>query len=596
MKRVLTMLFALLAAITLTSCGEASDDIVEPDPVVPVKFNVQIDVECTQNLLLNKYDVAVLIDSNELGVLDHGTKKTFNAELEEGVYTLSFEEEGDSSVDGSVDIEISKDTRFRYRIFCKGSQIEIQEIKVQEAVELSDSAKALVTNPSVAYVVECLKNVPSIIGIEVDRENNGPVVAGLRNSAGTVFFSSDLVDQGSVRGETVLKKGTDGGGSIDILSTVEEAVARDEYLATFDETFFEPGSHIVVGTLVVRISSELSEEDQVKLQTSIIEVLTAGNIAEPAVSEDAWVAEGSGAKVTGAETKPEEITEPENEPSETTEPEIPEDKQEESEFEVSFSKEYAKRAAVVAMTNAQATDVFTADGSKYDPSKFHSYDDVSGFYMSVYEDGSWVAKDATTWHVDGLTLDIAGYDTYVKASLDVTFDGKNYIISNVTRVIANLKYLDSNDPSKINIEEMNPSASNPFLTVAPELVEKERAETPATESLNAKDTARTNWIESQFSWWDGSHNELEELIISSLNDEKSYKHIDTTYIDVKDETLRDSVNSILQSSGYSRKAEIGDLFIMTEFSAKNAFGGTIKSTAFGISSYANNTISLIGIE
>ena len=109
-------------------------------------------------------------------------------------------------------------------------------------------------------------------------------------------------------------------------------------------------------------------------------------------------------------------------------------------------------------------------------------------------------------------------------------------------------------------------------------------------------SARNRWIQGQFSVWDGAHTELEELIISNLNDEKSYDHIETTYRDISQESSRDEINQILQEAGYSQRVEIGDLFIQTVFSAKNAFGGTVKNTAFGIASYNNNTITLIAIE
>lgn len=107
---------------------------------------------------------------------------------------------------------------------------------------------------------------------------------------------------------------------------------------------------------------------------------------------------------------------------------------------------------------------------------------------------------------------------------------------------------------------------------------------------------RNIWIRNQFSVWDGAHTELEKLIIRNLNDEKSYDHIETTYRDIKDESTRDEINQVLSGAGYSQRVETGDLFIQTVFSAKNAFGGTIKSTAFGIANYNNNTITLIAIE
>ena len=41
---------------------------------------------------------------------------------------------------------------------------------------------------------------------------------------------------------------------------------------------------------------------------------------------------------------------------------------------------------------------------------------------------------------------------------------------------------------------------------------------------------------------------------------------------------------------------INDLLIMTEFSADNIFGGTMKSIAVRISSYSDNMVTLITIE
>lgn len=109
-------------------------------------------------------------------------------------------------------------------------------------------------------------------------------------------------------------------------------------------------------------------------------------------------------------------------------------------------------------------------------------------------------------------------------------------------------------------------------------------------------SARNIWIRDQFSAWDGSHRKLKELILKNLNDEKSYDHIETTYIDVNSEERINNVNKILSDAGYSQRVEMDDLFISTQFSAKNAFGGTVKNTAYGIASYSNQTITLIGIE
>lgn len=108
-------------------------------------------------------------------------------------------------------------------------------------------------------------------------------------------------------------------------------------------------------------------------------------------------------------------------------------------------------------------------------------------------------------------------------------------------------------------------------------------------------SAHNLWIKDQFNPWDGSHFELTKLIKQNLNDEKSYEHIETTYRNIATEDDMNEVNKVLSDSGYSQRVEIGDLFIMTKFSAKNGFGGVIKNTAYGIASYSKNTVTLIDI-
>lgn len=117
----------------------------------------------------------------------------------------------------------------------------------------------------------------------------------------------------------------------------------------------------------------------------------------------------------------------------------------------------------------------------------------------------------------------------------------------------------------------------------------------AMESPNYK-TARNQWINSQFSGWNSSHKIMEELIVDNLNNENSYKHIETTYRDITTESTANEINKILADAGYSQRVSVGDLFVLCIFSAENAFGGTIKNTAFGISSYSDNTFYLIDIS
>ena len=58
---------------------------------------------------------------------------------------------------------------------------------------------------------------------------------------------------------------TDCGGCIEVFTTQEKALKRDKHLGIFSVS----GSHKVIGTVIVRTSYELSQEDQVELESRI---------------------------------------------------------------------------------------------------------------------------------------------------------------------------------------------------------------------------------------------------------------------------------------------------------------------------------------
>lgn len=134
----------------------------------------------------------------------------------------------------------------------------------------------LVTVPQESFIIERLRSIASIVDILAVTEDNDP--NGNLNKAGgyvaSIYFSSELVDQSKVDGTSVIDKGTDSGGNIEVYSTVEDANRRNTYLAVFDGSIFASGSHRVVGTVVVRTSDLLKASEQKELEASIIEALT----------------------------------------------------------------------------------------------------------------------------------------------------------------------------------------------------------------------------------------------------------------------------------------------------------------------------------
>lgn len=140
--------------------------------------------------------------------------------------------------------------------------------------KLSTSIKQMqqVTNPSEAFIVERLTNLPNITGMEAVTEDNDP--NGKLNKQGgytaTVYFASDLINQSDVYGKTIVDKGNEAGGTIEVYPTVEDANKRNEYLAEFDGAgFLSSGSHSVVGTVIIRTSDRLTASQQKEMEKNI---------------------------------------------------------------------------------------------------------------------------------------------------------------------------------------------------------------------------------------------------------------------------------------------------------------------------------------
>lgn len=146
----------------------------------------------------------------------------------------------------------------------------------QSALEKSIKQYALVDNPSEAYIIQCLSRVANVVDIAAATEDNDPngKLGKQGGYTAQVYFSSDLIEQSGVYGTTLLEKGTAGGGSIEVYTTVDYAKNRNTYLSAFDGGILSNGSHTVIGTVVVRISDKLTASQQKELEKNVIASLT----------------------------------------------------------------------------------------------------------------------------------------------------------------------------------------------------------------------------------------------------------------------------------------------------------------------------------
>lgn len=145
-----------------------------------------------------------------------------------------------------------------------------------------DSIKQLkqVTSPSQDFVLERVKTVDTITDVEAATEENDPFKNMNKPGGYTslIFMKSSMVEDpyGLYKDETPVGARNVGGASVETYTTVEDANKRNEYLSAFDGAtgIMNPGSHKVVGTLVVRTSDKLTASQQKELEQNIINALT----------------------------------------------------------------------------------------------------------------------------------------------------------------------------------------------------------------------------------------------------------------------------------------------------------------------------------
>lgn len=181
------------------------------------------------------------------------------------------------------------------------AETTIEETTVETTEETTEDPSLKLIAPSEEYVISCLKTVADITDIEAateDHDPNGGLNKQGKYIAAIYFRTTKLniyqkdngyycIENENGNEETFfvdededinspVDMGTDGGGQIEVYRTVEDATARDEYLGKLDSSVLASGSHIVVGTMVIRTSDYLTATQQQELTNAVIEALENG--------------------------------------------------------------------------------------------------------------------------------------------------------------------------------------------------------------------------------------------------------------------------------------------------------------------------------
>ena len=230
-----------------------------------------------QNLQEEVANAGLIIvdDIESIDLVDHMEHEVFN-----DVETSDIQSKTDTVIQATDVVNENTDN-----LLDKTSNVEIPDYSitqdsVQEKWNLANDSVAIqdqITNPSEDFVVSRLYYLPNdISALKAATEDHDP--NNMLHKAGgytsAVFFRSWLLDDSLFFEDDILDIGTDGGGCVEVFATEEEAQSRNTYLAAFDSTFLRPGSHTVLGTMVIRTSDELTATQQSNLEAKIIYVLT----------------------------------------------------------------------------------------------------------------------------------------------------------------------------------------------------------------------------------------------------------------------------------------------------------------------------------
>ncbi len=526
---------------------------------------VNLYIDFSENLFFSTYGVTLTIDDYTLGTLPHGTSQKFELNLDAGSYILEAKKSDNPAVGGRIELNIYETSDITVHLACHSDSVSLTQTYYESKRELQEN-EARVPQSANSY----------------DGKIYSEVVSELR-SAGFSDISTAVIrditgawldpKEGEIESITI-------GGKADFIKS-EVFLKNDPVIIKYHtQAYTQQEMQEKIWASVDTPASEIVsyfEETPCRVECFILGRKIDSFTPDGYFLESGTVSDDGKTVVLNF-----------------TNPELTEMRQT---LENDFPQDMAIRVVVTAMTNGQATDVFKSDGMTYDTKKFHKYSDISGFYLYPYEIGTWIVESTSTWRVEGMKCMLSGYKTAINVSANITLDGKNYVLSNVDKIIAGKEYIDSGNTGDFITEHYDDPDENPFLVVPVSLVNKDR-DVKAEQERNNRTmptTTREKWIENQFNWFTGRHDQFEKLIKERLNDEKSFKESKTTYVDIINEDTLKEINNILQRNGYSNRCKMGDLFIVCDFTAKNAFNATIKYSAIGISSYDTNKITLVGI-
>lgn len=129
-------IFTVAAIVLGANDSKKTSEPVQDAPSYPVHLSV----DCSENLLFSRYDLAIYVDSEKVGTLDHGAEDSWDLTLDKGQHALRVQKADDSSVDGRKTFKVDQNEKVSCTVYAKHDQIEIS-LKVKASTDSGDSTK-----------------------------------------------------------------------------------------------------------------------------------------------------------------------------------------------------------------------------------------------------------------------------------------------------------------------------------------------------------------------------------------------------------------------------------------------------------------------
>lgn len=177
-----------------------------------------------------------------------------------------------ASEDFEDNAEVARGTYRKEQIATDTETVLDMAKQVAQAVTLVKQ----ITAPAGDWVMERLNTVESITEAQAVTETQNP--DGLLGKEGgyssCIYFTVADASPDEVPGNSVVAKGADAGGAVEVYPSLADAEARVQYLAGLDGTVLYSGSYAIVGTMVIRTSYKLSDAQQLDLTNAVTTAFT----------------------------------------------------------------------------------------------------------------------------------------------------------------------------------------------------------------------------------------------------------------------------------------------------------------------------------